>query len=156
MALAAFALIGAPLLPLGCRPSPAHTHTAPPPRLSQPGPCGQAETQAIIRGPVLASAALLQAKVVVVGPRPGRPTCVVLRPGTTISLRTGDRAEFVANRVLQVSPPSTRAVAISTAPGPAAPGGLGGVPTPHVIVTLTAAEPGVVSIRWIDCNGTGC
>jgi hypothetical protein len=151
-------LIGASILAVGCASSPRHTPSGPSSNLAQLVPCGRPQTQPIVRGPVQAAAALLQANVVVVGERPSKPNCVVLQPGTTTRLRLTDRAEFVANGPPQVSPASTRAVAIATVPGPAGggPGNPGGILIAHVIVTLTATQPGTASIQWIDCSGSGC
>jgi hypothetical protein len=73
-------------------------------------------------------------------------------------LQPRDRAEFVANGLPQIRPASTRVVTVSSAPGPtvSGPGDPGGIPTAHVIVTVTAVRAGAATIQWIDCSGTGC
>lgn len=104
---------------------------------------------------VLAAAALLSATVVVEAGANPSPRCFHLTAGATLMLHPGDRVWFVANRAPDLSPAG--AVSVSTAPGPSgtAPGP-SGLLTSHVIVTLTAARPATVAVRWIDCSGTEC
>ena len=75
-----------------------------------------------------------------------------------MELRIGDAVEFEANNVPQLSPAGTDVVNVSSRPGPTSsgPGDIGGLHTTHVIVRLTAAKVGRVTVRWIDCSGTGC
>lgn len=81
--------------------------------------------------------------------------CTVLAPGATVHLGAGDEVQFVANGAPQLDP-DTGIVAVSTRPAPAETPGIGGLPTTHVIVTLTGRRSGTVGVRWIDCSGTGC
>lgn len=108
---------------------------------------------------VLDTAALLNATVTVAAGT-GADTCVVLHPGAHVHLLAGQRVEFVANRPPRITgvPVSagTAAVSMSTATGPTTAGPAGGQPTAHVVVTLTAARPGTVSVTWTDCSGTAC
>lgn len=109
--------------------------------------------------PVLDTAALLNATITVAAGT-GADSCVVLHPGAHVHLLAGQRVEFVANHAPQLAgvPASagTAAVSVSTAAGPSTTGPAGGPPTAHVVVTITAARPGTVSVTWVDCSGTAC
>ena len=124
-----------------------------------PAPCAPQQARYSSSAlPVLTSAALLSAVVEVSGPRASTPKCVGLASGSTVTLRIGDSAEFVANQVPSIDPAGTSIVSVATRPGPTSsgPGDVGGLRTTHVIVRLTAEQPGQVRVRWIDCSGTGC
>lgn len=120
------------------------------------GPCSQGVAAAGTRSePVLAAAALLSATVVVDPANGHADRCVVLASGEQLHLRIGDRAELVANRAPDLTPETGGAVQVSTQSGPTTPGP-GGLASSHVIVTISAVHLGTVTVRWIDCSGTGC
>lgn len=103
---------------------------------------------------VPAAAALMTATVIVDAEVATPSRCVQLAVGQTVRLRLGDRAEFVANQTPELTPASSDAVRVTSRPGPTEV--FGGLTTAHLVVTLTAIHAGTVSLRWIDCNGTGC
>jgi hypothetical protein len=147
--VAAFGLLALGLSGCGSS-SPAGKH---------PGAAPCAPQTVSASGPtLLMSAMLLSAVVQVNGPGSAHPKCVGLSPRSTVALHIGDSAEFEANNVPQLSPAGSGVVIVSTRPGPTSsgPGDIAGLRTAHVIVRLTAAQPGSVTARWIDCSGTGC
>ena len=115
-------------------------------------PCGRPVTdRAVTRQK--SAAALLQATVTVTGEPAPTPACTPLTVDARVRLRPGDRVEFIANGTPTLSG-DVNAVVESERPGPSPP--LTGLPTTHVVVTLTAAASGTVSVRWINCSGTAC
>lgn len=105
-------------------------------------------------GLTLDAAALLRLTVTVDATRDAAPACVAAVSGEDVHLHLGDRIEMVANAAPSVTPDAPEILSVSTAPGPTT--GFGGLTTGHVIATLTAVAPGTVSVRWVDCSGTGC
>lgn len=100
-----------------------------------------------------AMSALLQATVTVVrGSR--RTGCAVLQPRQDPIVHVGDWLQFVANEAPDLSAHGRLPVRVSTAPGPTTTAG--GPGTPHLVITLTATRPGMVSVTWIDCTGVVC
>jgi hypothetical protein len=135
------------------------THTGPThTRAARHGPtvCGRPATAPGVgaggaggSGPVVAAAARLSATVTVV-PKATGPACRVLETGKHVVIGVGQRVQFVANDVPAVT---GSGVETHSAPGPRSPGPLR---TTHLVITLTAVQPGTVTVGWIDCSGTGC
>ena len=110
------------------------------------------QTVAATTGPTVLTSAMLQSAVIrVAGAATSHPTCAALSSGSTVSLQIGDAVEFEANSVPQLA---TDVVRVSSRPGPSS--SFGGLKTSHVIVRLTATRAGTVTVRWVDCSGTGC
>ena len=139
--------------------SPSSSRSSSPPTTQGGSPVCAPQTVAATPGQAaLTSALLLSAVVQVSGPRSDHPKCIDLTPRTTVALHVGDSVEFEANNVPQLSPAGTDVVSVSSRPGPTSsgPGDIGGLHTTHVIGRLTAVRAGSVTVRWIDCSGTGC
>ena len=146
-----------PLTASGCGGSTAVSSPGPT-TVRVPGPCGAYGAVGRRGGVALISAALFSATVIVGTETSTAPACHDLRSGEQAHLPIGDTVQFVDNDVPRLEPPSADIVRISVLPGPGelGPGAPGGDATPHIIVTITAAHAGIVTVHWINCAGTGC
>ena len=125
-----------------------------------PTPCGRSSTLRMGRPPSveLTAAAVLGFTIKVDATRSAHARCVIPSgdSGEVIRLSLGDRIEYEANWSPNHHSGATalsRIVSISSKPLPRSTGPL---PTPHVLVTLTAVAPGTATVAYTNCSGTGC
>ena len=123
-------------------------------------PCGRPMTVRVgSSAPVeLEMAAFLGFTIKVDATETTHAQCVVPSgdPSQVIRLHLGDRIEYEANWLPNdPSRPTalSRIVSISSKQLPPSSGSL---PTPHVLITLTAIAPGSATASYTDCSGTGC
>ena len=121
--------------------TPAPSSSITPPGPATGGPCSRpVAARSAPPGPVLTAAALLRATIIVDATPHGYPVmCTVLASGATVHLGVSDEVEFIANSPPQVDP-DNGIVSVSTRPAPAETPGIGGLPTTHVVVTLTGRQ----------------